>query len=283
MLKYSDIKGLSVISIANGSLVGVVDSITFKHQENVIASFVVNTSDNKKLELNESNIIGFGSNAIITNINPAQAREYNGSDDNIINVDELGDSVVTIEGEIIGNLISFYIDKNTKSILELKVNSNNNTINIKGSDIVCLGSDFIIITGDYKPAENTSEIKISHTETGYNGRTETVDKTIDKKADFYKQHDLDLSFESGGGSSDVSNLYKEFSKEIENTVDEVVFEDEKINAFYQKNKTKKITKDIPDYNGNLIVKSGDVVDVKFIESVLNYNPQLFDIIEWFLV
>ncbi len=326
MLKYSDIKGLSVISITNGSLVGVVDSITFRHQENVIASFIVVASDNRKLELNESNIIGFGSNAIITNLNPTQANEYTVTDENIINVNDLGDAVVTIDGEMIGKLISFYIDKNTKSILELKVNSSNNTVNVKGSDIVCLGTDFIIISGEYEPADNTSDIIMSHTETGYNGKIEHVDKTIDKAFDktidktidktvdttsdktfdktidttlettkdsvvdknteFYKQHDLDLSFNTGNSyskSNDIANLYKEFSKEIKNTVDDVVFEDEKINAFYQKNKTKKITKDIPDYNGNLIVKSGDVVDVKFIESVQDYNPQLFDIIEWFLV
>ncbi len=381
MLKYSDIKGLSVVSVVNGSLIGFVESLAFRHRDPIVTSFIIDSADNKKLELNESNIIGFGSDAIITDIVPGQAVEYVELGEDIINADDFGDVVVTLDGQIVGKLSAILIDESDKRIVQLQLAESSNGLVVKGQDIVCLGKDFIIVNANYKAVDAKVEQQAAPVDTA--AKLSEDEKQFRERIDSYKQHVLEQSAKdelesaakaeeevnesvdeqpemmvqstAGVMTSQLSNIDddqpaihqngvfkpeemdarlqdvelsdetvssetlsqsafsqdslsqqnfaneeldkaelvdKLFAKEAlakeaaiqEAKVEkEVTFEDERVNSFYQKNKGREISKNIPDYNGNLIVKSGDIVDEKFVVSVLNYNPQLFDVIEWFLV
>ncbi len=326
MIKYSDVKELSVVSIANGVLVGVLDSLAFKHQSNKIAAFIIKAPNNKKLILEESHVVGFGSNASITDVKAARLMEYI-DNENLINVDEFGDSVITIKGEMLGTLREVFVEKESKKIVQLIIEKGQEQRIVKGDDIVCLGKDFVIVNAEtdmlssmnerFKFSNYSDEISGTHSDgvgldSGFDfteveqvvntesNETQAEDAiTFDLEdfssdsIDFTSEHSFSDSIEFENGNDSFVNVsedkIEEASELNEANVDVLVqeevvrFEDEKINDFYVKNKGKRITKDIPDYNGKFMIKSGDIVDEKFMNTVLNYNPQLFDIIEWFLV
>lgn len=258
MKKSSQILGLPIISIADGSEVGTVKSLVINPDKGSI-DFLTIEKEEWQVSVKAipyKKVVGIGEYAATIETDSA-----------IIDLNEIpianqlvnkkikiiGSKVMTRKGEMIGDVHEFYVDEDNGNILGTSINVSGREVTLAANSVITYGRDIIIVKENASnyfldtPEQLIQDKKVTH--------EEEYAKELFEKDNFKKGSEL---------MEDLLN--------VDNKIDEVtVFK----NQQYEILNGKVVKKDILDRQGNVLISKGTVLGKEEIEKVQEQGPSVF--------
>lgn len=257
MKKSSQILGLPIISIADGSEVGNVKSLVINPDKGSI-DFLTIEKEEWQVSVKAipyKKVVGIGEYAATIETDSA-----------IIDLNEIpianqlvnkkikiiGSKVMTRKGEMLGDVHEYYVDEDNGTILGTSINVSGREVTLAANSVITYGRDIIIVK------ENASNYFL-----------DTPEQLIQDKKTHGEEFAKEL-FEKDDikkGTELVEDLLTE-----NNPIDEV--SDFK-NQQFQILNGKVVKKDILDNQGNILIAKGTVLGRAEIEKVQAKGPSVF--------
>ncbi len=257
MKKSSQILGLPIISIADGSEVGNVKSLVINPDKGSI-DFLTIEKEEWQVSVKAipyKKVVGIGEYAATIETDSA-----------IIDLNEIpianqlvnkkikiiGSKVMTRKGEMLGDVQEYFVDEDNGTILGTAINVSGREVTLAVNSVITYGKDIIIVK------ENASNYFLDTPEQLIQDKKplgEEFAKELFEKDDFQKGTEL------------VEDLLTE-----NNPLDEVtIFK----NQQFQILNGKVVKKDILDNQGNILITKGTVLGKAEIEKVQEQGPSVF--------
>ncbi len=256
--KSSQILGLPIISIADGSEVGNVKSLVINPDKGSI-DFLTIEKEEWQVSVKAipyKKVVGIGEyaatieteNAIIDlNEIPIANQLVNKK------IKIIGSKVMTRKGEMIGDIQEYYIDEDNGTILGTAINISGREVTLAANSVITYGKDIIIVK------ENASDYFL-----------DTPEQLIQDKNTSHGEEFAEELFENDSPKNGTE-LVEELLTE-NNSIDEVaVFKDQQ----FQILNGKVVKKDILDNEGNVLLTKGTVLGKDEIEKVQEQGPSVF--------
>lgn len=258
MKKSSQILGLPIISIADGSEVGNVKSLVINPDKGSI-DFLTIEKEEWQVSVKAipyKKVVGIGEYAATIETDSA-----------IIDLNEIpianqlvnkkikiiGSKVMTRKGEMLGDVHEYYVDEDNGTILGTSINVSGREVTLPANSVITYGKDIIIVK------ENASNYFL-----------DTPEQLIQDKKAIHGEEFAEELFEMD--SSKKGTELMEDLLEGNNSVDEVaVFK----NQQFQILNGKVVKKDILDNQGNILLSKGTVLGKEEIEKVQQQGPSVF--------
>ncbi|KEF39456.1 hypothetical protein M670_01224 [Schinkia azotoformans MEV2011] len=258
MKKSSQILGLPIISIADGSEVGNVKSLVINPDKGSI-DFLTIEKEEWQVSVKAipyKKVVGIGEYAATIETESA-----------IIDLNEIpianqlvnrkikiiGSKVMTRKGEMLGDVQEYYIDEDNGTILGTSINLSGREVTLAADSVITYGKDIIIVKEDAS-----------------NYFLDTPEELIQDKKTTHGEEFAEELFENDSAKKGTE-LVEELLNE-NNSIDEVA--DFK-NQQYQILNGKVVKKDILDNQGNVLLSKGTVLGKAEIEKVQEQGPSIF--------
>ncbi|HHW37600.1 MAG TPA: photosystem reaction center subunit H [Bacillales bacterium] len=250
MKKSNQIVGLPIICISDGSEIGAVKSLVINPDKGSI-DFIIIEKEDWQVSVKAipyKKVVGIGEYAVTVE-----------SDNAVIDLNEIpianqlvnkkikinGSKVMTRKGELIGEIIEYYLDEDNGQILGASLNVANREVIIASSSVITYGKEIIIVK------ENASNYFL-----------DTPEQLIQDKgimSDLF-QNELAEDYHTKGGTDLFEDLPAASKRQAKQELD---FEPDPVKAIkdqqYEILKGKVTTKDLLDLDGNLLISKGTVL------------------------
>lgn len=263
MKKSNQILGLPIISISDGSEIGAVKSLVINPDKGCI-DFVIIEKEDWQVSVKAipfKKVVGIGEYAVTVQ-----------SDNAVIDLNEIpianqlvnkkikinGSKVMTRKGELLGEVIEYYLDEDNGQILGASLNIANREVIVASSSVITYGREIIIVK------ENTSNYFL-----------ETAEQLIQdkgKKVDPF-QTELAEDYDAKSGTDLIDDLTPSSNIQEKQEYD---FDPDPIKAIkdqqYEILKGKVTTKELYDLDGNILIPKGTVLGKEEISRAQQLGP-----------
>lgn len=262
MKKSNQILGLPIISILDGSEIGAVKSLVVNPDKGSI-DFIIIEKEDWQVSVKAipfKKVVGIGEYAVTVD-----------SDNAVIDLNEIpianqlvnkkikinGSKVMTRKGELLGEIIEYYLDEDNGQILGASLNVSNREVIIASSSVITFGREIIIVK------ENASNYFLDTPE------QLIQDKGI--KGDLL-QNELAEDLYLKNGADLIDDLTKS-DRQAKHNFD---FDMDPLKAIkdqqYEILRGKTITKDLHDLDGNVLIAKGTVLGREEISKAQQLGP-----------
>jgi uncharacterized protein YrrD len=256
MKNSSQIKGLPIISIADGIQIGKVKSLVINPDKGSIDFLTIDNEDwqisikaipfKKVIGIGEYAVTVEGENAVIDLNEIPITNQLVNKQIKISNT-----KVMTRKGELLGEVTEFFADENTGNILGMEI--------VIGDRNVALPSNFVLTYG--------KDIIIVQEEAGMN--------FLEKTAELDPNYNMPApNIEKANSTNDIGN---EFINEaaysispLEEDVDMLALKEKQVQLL----KGKTLLKDVLDAQGNILCKEGTVLTADDIQKAQEEGPSV---------
>lgn len=263
MKKSNQIVGLPIICISDGSEIGAVKSLVINPDKGSI-DFIIIEKEDWQVSVKAipyKKVVGIGEYAVTVE-----------SDNAVIDLNEIpianqlvnkkikinGSKVMTRKGELIGEIIEYYLDEDNGQILGASLNVANREVIIASSSVITYGREIIIVK------ENASNYFLDTPE------QLIQDKGI--KGDPF-QNELAEDYHIKGGTDLFEDLTATSKRQARQELD---FEPDPVKAIkdqqYEILKGKVTTKDLLDLDGNVLISKGTILGKEEILKAQQLGP-----------
>lgn len=249
MKKSTQISGLPIISIADGNQVGKVKSLVINPDKGSVDFLTIEHEDFQVSvkAIPFKKVVGIGEYAVTVD-----------SESAVIDLNEIpianqlvnkkikitGTRVMTRKGELIGEVVEYFVDQDSGHILGMQLKVSDKTVALSTDLVVTFGKDIIIVK-----EEATSHFLNSVEELEDNGQAEAATSQAD-----------------------------ELLEEIPAVPTEQSIEDLEVLALKEKQiellNGKRVTKDIMDNGGNILISEGTILSSDDIEKAQDAGPSI---------
>ncbi|WP_174729825.1 PRC-barrel domain-containing protein [Mesobacillus harenae] len=243
MKKSTQITGLPIISISDGSQVGTVKSLVINPDKGSVDFLTIEHEDwqvsVKAIPFKK--VVGIGEYAVTVE-----------SDSSVIDLNEIpianqlvnkkikitNTKVMTRKGELLGEVLEFFIDQDTGNILGMQLSIGEKQVALRSGAVVTFGKDIVIVQEDASA--------------GFLDSAEELEKSEEELAE------------------------TDFDEVQASPSEAAVLEDAEVTALKTKQVEillgKTVTKDILDKDGNIIISEGTVLSAREIEKAQDAGP-----------
>lgn len=241
MYYCKDLLSLSVLSLYEGELIGVVDKLYFDKKLKKLISLEILNADGVKLILNAKNIYHIGKNAITVKNNQAISIKVEDID---LYPCPIGAKVFSIKGEFLG--VVKEINLNDKYLTEKMSLDNNLSLDLK--DIASCGKNTVIFY------DNKEKIKISKF-------------TPNKTPKTYKNHTVQTAKVMPIEDNKIAEKENEKPKTIQPIENEIKPNSNPADFLIG----RVCKKDIFNFNNELLIKAHSIVNKKNLKEINRYG------------
>ncbi|WP_458412337.1 PRC-barrel domain-containing protein [Schinkia sp. CFF1] len=262
MKKSNQILGLPIISILDGSEIGAVKSLVVNPDKGSI-DFIIIEKEDWQVSVKAipfKKVVGIGEYAVTVD-----------SDNAVIDLNEIpianqlvnkkikinGSKVMTRKGELLGEIIEYYLDEDNGQILGASLNVSNREVIIASSSVITYGREIIIIK------ENASNYFLDTPEQLIQDKGLKGDLFQNELAeDLYLKNGADLI-------DDLTGVDRQAKQNFDFDMDPLkAIKDQQ----YEILKGKTITKDLLDLDGNVLIAKGTVLGREEISKAQQLGP-----------
>jgi uncharacterized protein YrrD len=256
MKNSSQIKGLPIISIADGIQIGKVKSLVINPEKGTIDFLTIDNEDwqvsikaipfKKVIGIGEYAVTVEGENAVIDLNEIPITNQLVNKQIKISNT-----KVMTRKGELLGEVTEFFADENTGNILGMEIIIGERYVSLPSNFVLTYGKDIIIVKEDSGMhfLENTAELDPTYSKSA--SKIEKVNSNHDNGEEFIKEAAYTAS-------------------PLEEDVDMLALKEKQVQLL----KGKTLLKDILDTQGNILFEEGTVLTVDDIIKAQNEGPSI---------
>lgn len=273
MKKSTEILGLPIISISDGQEVGKVKSLVINPDKGSI-DFITIEHEDWQVSVKAipyKKVVGVGEYAVTVE-----------SESAVIDLNEIpianqlvnkkikitNNRVMTRKGELLGEVIEYYVDDENGHILGTLLTVANREVALASNSVLTYGKDIIIVKEDASSyfLESVEQL-LGKTSEESNKKQQSIKDANDQINDLFEEV---TSNQESSSIEEIDGLdpFHELS----------LAEDEEVKALHEKQieilKGKKVTKDILDKNGNIIISEGSILAADDIMNAQEEGPSV---------
>jgi uncharacterized protein YrrD len=256
MKNSSQIKGLPIISIADGIQIGKVKSLVINPDKGTIDFLTIDNEDwqisikaipfKKVIGIGEYAVTVEGENAVIDLNEIPITNQLVNKQIKITNT-----KVMTRKGELLGEVTEFFADENTGNILGMEIIIGERNVALPSNFVLTYGKDIIIVQEDSGMNFLEDPVELDPT---YNKPAPQLEKEITSIVngdEFIKEAAYTIS-------------------PLEEDVDMLALKEKQVQLL----KGKTLVKDILDAQGNILFNEGTVLTVDDIQKAQDEGPSI---------
>jgi uncharacterized protein YrrD len=272
MKNSAQIVGLPIISISDGVQIGKVKTLVINPEKGSI-DFLSIEQEDVQLSLKAipfKKVVGIGEFAVTVE-----------SDSAVIDLAEIpianqlvnkqirikNTKAMTRKGELLGEVVEYFVDEETGEILGIELKIAERQAILPSNFVLTYGKDIIIVNENASSSLlDDPELLVQNTEIHDEKKTEQVDELMTSN-DFNEPH-----------SPVVEKEHRQWLEEVAAAVDQQESEKtiEALNVLREKQiellQGKRVTKDILDRNGNVLIEAGTTLTAEHITKAQEEGP-----------
>jgi uncharacterized protein YrrD len=272
MKNSAQIVGLPIISISDGVQIGKVKTLVINPEKGSI-DFLSIEQEDVQLSLKAipfKKVVGIGEFAVTVE-----------SDSAVIDLAEIpianqlvnkqirikNTKAMTRKGELLGEVVEYFVDEETGEILGIELKIAERQAILPSNFVLTYGKDIIIVNENASSSLlDDPELLVQNTEIHDEKKTEQVDELMTSN-DFNEPH-----------SPVVEKEHRQWLEEAAAAVDQQESEKtiEELNVLREKQiellQGKRVTKDILDRNGNVLIEAGTTLTAEHITKAQEEGP-----------
>jgi uncharacterized protein YrrD len=272
MKNSAQIVGLPIISISDGVQIGKVKTLVINPEKGSI-DFLSIEQEDVQLSLKAipfKKVVGIGEFAVTVE-----------SDSAVIDLAEIpianqlvnkqirikNTKAMTRKGELLGEVVEYFVDEETGEILGIELKIAERQAILPSNFVLTYGKDIIIVNENASSSLlDDPELLVQNTEIHDEKKTEQVDELMTSN-DFNEPH-----------SPVVEKEHRQWFEEAAAAVDQQESEKtiEALNVLKEKQiellQGKRVTKDILDRNGNVLIEAGTTLTAEHITKAQEEGP-----------
>lgn len=162
-MKVSELKGMTVITVPGGEIIGLVDDVLLRSTEQCVGALVVKSDRFAGLQIvSAKDISSIGEDAVAIKSADKLKDQTRFGDSNLMvsAVESVGRQVATVSGNYVGKLSDIHIDSKSIKIMGFEVTGGlfarmfGHTHTIEASGHTRLGQDLLIVADEVIPTSN---------------------------------------------------------------------------------------------------------------------------------
>ncbi|QPA30243.1 PRC-barrel domain-containing protein [Thermaerobacillus caldiproteolyticus] len=262
MKNSAQIVGLPIISISDGVQIGKVNTLVINPEKGSI-DFLTIEQEDAQLSLKAipfKKVVGIGEfavtveseNAVIDLAEIPIANQLVNKQIRIKNT-----KAMTRKGQLLGEVTEFFVDEETGEIIGIELHTNGRQVVLSSEFVLTYGKDILIVN------ENASSSLLDEA----SALTQKEDEQEDDIPEKGKEETaVSVDIEHRERLSDMA------------TIEEEAEDDEALQALRKKQiellQGKRVTKDILDQNGNVLIEAGTILTVEHITKAQEEGPSV---------
>ncbi|MBA2873670.1 PRC-barrel domain-containing protein [Thermaerobacillus caldiproteolyticus] len=266
MKNSAQIVGLPIISISDGVQIGKVNTLVINPEKGSI-DFLTIEQEDAQLSLKAipfKKVVGIGEfavtveseNAVIDLAEIPIANQLVNKQIRIKNT-----KAMTRKGQLLGEVTEFFVDEETGEIIGIELHTNGRQVVLSSEFVLTYGKDILIVN------ENASSSLLDEASALTQKEDEQEDDIPEKGPEKGKEETaVSVDIEHRERLSDMA------------TIEEEAEDDEALQALRKKQiellQGKRVTKDILDQNGNVLIEAGTILTVEHITKAQEEGPSV---------